>query len=485
MLGRLVFALAFSCALVPAQPPTPKSFLGHDIGEDHFLATYGELQAYWAELARTSDRIRVERIGTTAYGQPMVMAVVSSAENLRDAERHRSVAEQLARAKGLSDAEALRLAEAGRAIVWIDGGLHATESVAGQNILELVWRLVSQDDSETRRIRENVITLVCPANPDGMEMIARAYRVTKKVGGIPVLYQRWMGHDNNRDFYMMNGPESRAINAQLYLRWFPQIVYNHHQTAPRGTVIFTPPFRDPFNYNVDPSVVRGIELVAAHMNSRFTIEGKAGVISESGAPYSTWWNGGLRTTCYFHNMIGILTEVFGSPNPTKITQSLERRLPTGDYPLPIGTTEWHARQTIEYLQTANFAILDFAARYRERVLLDIWRMGKRQIAIGGANHWTVTPELVALAKAKERPSSRPASAGEGEAEPQASEPQADAASVFLDPALRDAKAYLVRADQRDPRAVGVLIDRLLATGIEVERTDRALVVSGATYPAGT
>ena len=228
-------------------------------------------------------------------------------------------------------------------------------------------------------------------------MVARGYMATRRVGGLPVQYQRYIGHDNNRDFYMANMPETAAINRILYRRWFPQIIYNHHQTAPRGTIIFTPPFRDPFNFSCDPLVVRGIELVSAHMNARFAWEGKPGVISRSGASYSTWWNGGLRTTAYFHNMIGILTESFGSPNPSQITQ--RAGLPSGDHPMPIPTQEWHARQTIEYLQTANFAILDLASRYRPELLFNIYQMGRNAIDKGSRDHWTATPRLARRAEA--------------------------------------------------------------------------------------
>ena len=460
--ATLLLAL-FCPALCPAlraqtAPPSPKQFLGHDIGEDRYLATYEDLRRYWAALAAQSDRIVVEEIGTTSYGQPMVLAIVSAPENLRARARYREISERLARGRAADPA-------AGKAVVWIDGGLHATEAVAGQNILELVWRLVAQEDAETQRIRANVITLVCPVNPDGMEMVARAYRATGKVGGLPVLYQRWIGHDNNRDFYMGNAPETVAINRQLYRRWYPQILYNHHQTAPRGTVIFTPPFRDPFPYTVDPLVVRGIDLVAAHMNHRFTAEGKGGVISRSGATYSTWWNGGLRTTAYFHNMIGILTEVFGSPNPTRLAPQLERRLPTGDQPLPVAGQEWHARQTIEYLQTANFAILDLAARYREELLRNSGEMAQRSIECGSRDQGTVTPQRLEAAR-----TARTESRG---------------VDVFRAPELRDPRGYVLPADRGEPAVRARFVAALLQAGIEVGQATREFELDGARHPQGS
>ncbi len=303
--------------------------------------------------------------------------------------------------------------------------------------------------------------LACPVNPDGLELIANAYRATRSMT-IPVLYQRYIGHDNNRDFYTANQKEAQVVNRVFYHDWFPQIVYNHHQTAPSGTILYTPPFRDPFNYNVDPLVVRGIEIVSAHMNHRFAVEGKPGVISRSGAPYSTWWNGGLRTTTYFHNMIGILTEAFGRPEPTEIRQTPNRRLPYSDYPDPVPTQIWHARQTVEYLQTANFAILDYAARHRVELLQNIWTMGRRAIERGSRDHWTPTPRLLALA-------------GDGK----------EADRVFADPALRDPRAYVLPADQQDGGAVLRFVRALRRCGVAVQRATAAFECNGKPMPAGS
>ena len=179
---------------------------------------------------------------------------------------------------------------------------------------------------------------------------------------IPRLYQKYIGHDNNRDFYMSNQPESRNINHVLFREWFPQIVYNHHQTGPAGTVMFAPPFRDPFNYNLDPLVPMQLDLVGAAMHSRFESEGKPGVTMRTGATYSTWWNGGLRTTPYFHNMIGLLTETIGNPTPQTIPFIPEQQIPRADLPYPIAPQRWHFRQSIEYSLTANRAVLDEIGR---------------------------------------------------------------------------------------------------------------------------
>ncbi len=444
-----------------AQVPSPVEFLGHEVGADYQLCNYTDLVRYFRAVEQASDRVKLVDIGETSYGQRMVMAVITSPQNQARLERLRQISHALCHAENGDAAAAAALAEEGRAVIWVDAGLHATEAIAGQNIIELVWQMASRDDAEVRRILDEVVLLACPVNPDGLELIANAYRATRSMT-IPVLYQRYIGHDNNRDFYACNQKEAQNVSRVFYHEWCPQIVYNHHQTAPGGTIIFTPPFRDPFNYNVDPLVVRGIDIVSAHINHRFTAEGKPGVISRSGASYSTWWNGGLRTTTYFHNMIGILTEVFGRPEPTKITQTLSRRLPNGDYPDPVPTQTWHARQTIEYLQTANFAILDYAARHRRELLTQIWTMGRRQIDKGSRDHWTVTPPLMAAAELREEPD-----------------------SVFTDPLLRDPRAYVLRKDQRDWGAALRFVRALRRCGIDVLRATAAFEVNGITAPAGS
>ena len=200
---------------------------------------------------------------------------------------------------------------------------------------------------------------------------------------------------------MSNMSETTNMNRILYHEWFPQIMYNHHQTGPAGAVMFAPPFRDPFNYNFDPLIPLQIEMVGAAMHSRMVAENKPGTVQRSGASYSTWYNGGLRTTTYFHNMIGLLTETIGNPTPFEVALVPDRQLPTGDAPLPVPPQTWHFRTSIEYSMTANRAVLDLASRYREEFLYNIYRMGRNSIERAvtipgqslpsGSRHWKKPP----------------------------------------------------------------------------------------------
>ena len=428
---RLMLAAALSAVSLFSQAApkvtTPKEALGFNIGDDYMVANYTQLEAYWKKLASESDRMKLVSIGKTEEGRDQWMAIITSPANLKNLDHYKQISARLAHAEGLTEEQARQLASEGKAVVWVDGGLHASESVGSQQLMEMVYQMVSRTDPETMRFLNDTILLCVQANPDGQELIANWYmRGSEKMdaplkepqqrnmGNLPRLWAKYVGHDDNRDFYMSNMKETTNINRQLFLEWFPQIMYNHHQTGPAGAVIFMPPFRDPFNYNFDPLVPLGIEMVGTAMHSRLVAEGKGGSAMRSGANYSTWWNGGLRTITYFHNMIGILTEIIGGPTPIEIPVVPSKQLPQGDWPMPVTPGPWHYRQSIEYEITNNRAILDLASRYRETFLFNIWRMGMNSIERGSKDYWTVTPKRIeALQAAGGYNQPPPAEAGAG------------------------------------------------------------------------
>jgi hypothetical protein len=266
IITAFVLFVAVPSALSQGRLTTPQEQFGFEIGADYMLVNYTQLLAYWRKLDAESDRLALQTIGTTAEGRTMVMAVVTSPANQKKLARYRDISRRLTLAEGLSDSQARALAAEGKPVVLIDGGLHATEILGSHQLIELVWQMVSRSDAETRRILDNVILLAVPSNPDGLELVADWYMREKEpakrtMRSLPRLYQKYIGHDNNRDFYMVTQPETEAVSRVMYLEWFPQIVYNHHQTGPAGTVLFCSPFRDPFNYFFDPLVPTGVDLV--------------------------------------------------------------------------------------------------------------------------------------------------------------------------------------------------------------------------------
>ncbi len=380
----LVMIMGGAAAHAADITPPAKAF-AKDPGSDYFLADYTAYEAYLKTLAGQSDRMKLVDIGKSEEGRSMWMAVVSSPANLAKLDHYRGIAKRLAKAEGVSAEEAKKLSTEGKAVVWIDAGLHATETVTSQGQIQVLYRMLTQNDPETLRLLDDVIILFAHDNPDGMELVSDWYmrhadEKKREFNSIPRLYQKYVGHDNNRDSYMSAMAETTNINRALFREWFPQVVYNQHQTAPNGMVVFVPPFRDPFNFNYDPLVMTTLQELGMAMHSRLVVEDKPGSGARSAAPYSTWHNGMVRSVSYFHNTIGLLTEIKGGPTPEPLRLVPDVQLPSNDRPMPAPPEMWHLKQTVEYQYSLNRAVLDYASRNRERLLFNIWKMGANYIA---------------------------------------------------------------------------------------------------------
>jgi hypothetical protein len=465
------------------QDTVPAPVFGqYTVGDDYYLANYQQLVEYWNKLEQASDRMKVFDIGTSAEGRPIKMAVITSPENHKKLRHYQDISVRLAKAEGLTDEEARRLAAEGKAVVWIDGGLHASEVVNAQALFVQAYDLLSRNDDETMRILDNVILLYAAVNPDGMDLVSDWYmsesNPKKRNMNIPQLYHKYVGHDNNRDSYMANMPETEYINRQMFIEWLPQIVYNQHQHGPSGTVLFMAPFRDPFNYNYDPLVPLGIDLVGAAVHNRFLAEGKAGSVMRSAANYSTWFNGGVRTTVGFHNQIGLLSEIIGGPTPRRISLQPSKLLPSGDRPMPIGPqASWRQRQSIDYIISADRAILDLAAKMKDDFLYRIYRMGKNSIERGSRDYWTLTPKWIArLEKLAEKDNGKGGSSGGTPAR---------LLDSLRTPDNRDPRGYIIPSDQADFLTAVKFVNALLKGGVDVHRATGDFTVAGKTYPAGS
>jgi hypothetical protein len=487
--------------MADAQKPrtitTPLQQFGHDIGADYQLVNYTQESEYLQKLAKESDRMKLVDIGLTAEGRHQYMAVISAPETMKNLEHYREISEKLAKARDLTEDQAKALAEEGKAVVWIDGGLHASETVGAQQLIETIYELNSKTDPETMRLLHDDIVLCTFANPDGMELVSNWYMrnpdpLKRSMEGVPRLWQKYIGHDDNRDFFANNMPETTNVNRILGRVWFPQIVYNHHQAGPAGTVVFMPPFRDPNSYHYDPLLVLGIEAVGTAMHERLVEEHKPGSISRNGTSYSTWFNGSLRTTSYFRNQIGLLTEIIGSPTPEPLPLVPQQQLPRNDLVDPIAPQMWHYAQSIAYEQTNNRAVLDYASRERTHLLYNIYLMGKDSVDAGNKDSWTTTPMRIAALEAAA------AKAGvavrrTGPLDPEAAlggvrggEIPSDLYDKVLhDPAMRDPRGYIVSADQPDFPTATKFINTLMKTGVEVEQASAAFDVAGKHYPAGS
>lgn len=426
-----------------SQIPHPRETFGHEVGADYKLADYDQMLEYYDKLAASTDRVQMIEIGKSVMGRPIKLAFISSEENMKQLEKWREISEKLSRAE-ITEAEAKEMAKSGKAIVWFDGGMHATERAHAQMTSELMWRVASEESDEMKKIRDEVITLVVPViNPDGLDIVVDWYRKTLgtpyESSSPPVLYQKYVGHDNNRDWFMNNMPETKAVTTVLYDQWYPQIVHNHHQTAPRWAMIFIPPFRSPVNQKIHPGVTTGVNLVGTAMANRFAMKKMPGAIATTS--YSMFWNGGMRTAPYYHNQIGILTET-AQPSPTP-TEYDPERLPdfVGGkasnsteifYPYPWKGGTLHFRSAVEYMLEASMAVLDLAADKREEFLYNIYSMGRDAIE--------------------------------------------DESGAF---------AYVLPKDQWNPSEAMNLTNILMQGGVEAHKATSDFTVNGKTYTAGS
>ena len=494
----IAFLIAFAINTSAQNILSPKEHFGFSIGEDYQLATYTQTEAYFKKLASASDRVKLVDIGKTEEGRSQYMLIVSSPENIKKLNYYKEISQKLAHAENLTDEQAHALATEGKSIVWIDGGLHAIETVGTHQLIETAYQLISRNDPETKRILDQVIILLTHANPDGQELVSNWYMREKKqekrsMENVPRLYEKYAGHDNNRDFYMLNLRESQNIARQLYIEWLPQILYNHHQPGPAGAVVAGPPYRDPFNYVFDPLVVTGIDVVGAAMINRLNAEGKPGYTERSGSSFSTWYNGGLRTTTYFHNMIGLLTEIIGGPTPSSVPLVPQRLIPNGATPYPVTPQKWCFQNSIDYSVSLNYAVLNYAQRYHDELLYNFYKMGKNAIEHGEKDYWTLSPKKVAeinqlyqnAPKATASPRRNQTTDSTGTRAESSMIPVKYYDSVMTNPESRDPRGYIIPSDQKDFGTAIRFLNALIQNGIRVEKATAEFIVGAKKYPAGS
>ncbi|MEM6317133.1 MAG: M14 metallopeptidase family protein [Bacteroidota bacterium] len=370
--------------------PSPEEVFGFRVGADYKLADYDQMLSYYQRLDEASDQVQMIEMGKSVTGLPIKLLFISTKENLAQLDRFKKISAALAKAQ-ISPDEAETMVKEGKAVVWLDAGMHATERAGAQMATELAYKIATEETAEMQRIRENVITLLAPClNPDGVDIVVDWYRkylgTPFETSSPPILYQKYVGHDNNRDWFMNNMPETKAANRILYQEWFPQIIHNHHQPSPIWARIFLPPFRSPVNPRIHPGVTTAVNLVGTAMANRFAMKKMPGVIS--GTNFSMFWNGGMRTAPYYHNMIGILTEVAHTTptprfyDPTKKPKRVASMAADGSeifYPNPWGGGESHFRDAVDYMITASMGVLEVAADRKEQFLRNIYLMGRDAI----------------------------------------------------------------------------------------------------------
>jgi hypothetical protein len=387
--------LLFSVCLV-AQPPSPKSVLGFTPADDKTVADWNQIVDYFQKLDKGSDKVLVREIGKSTNGKPLIVAFISSAKNIKNIDKYRQISAKLADPRTVQDdAELADLVKNGKTIVSISCSIHSTEIVASQMSMNLAYELATAADADTKEILDNTILLLIPSpNPDGIQIVADWYKKTlgtKSEGtNPPELYHHYAGHDDNRDWFMLNLKETQAITKLFWQEWFPQLVYDVHQQGVNASRFIIPPFFDPPNPRVSPTILREVGLIGYKMAADLQAKGVEGVATNS--TYDTWWNGGFRTAPYFHNSIGILSEAASANLMSPVTvkrEDLARNRNTRGLPdlLSIATNYpdtwegglWRAVDINNIEMTSSRALLQMAAKFRERYLQNFYKFGKANL----------------------------------------------------------------------------------------------------------
>lgn len=428
-------------ALALAAPPTPEAHFGHRMGADFHVLDWNRVVSYFQALEKTSDRVRTREYGRSAEGRPLIYAIIAAPETLRDLPRYQQIQKRLADPRITPAADAERLAAEGKSIVLITCSIHATEIASTHTAVEYAHRLATADDPKTRAILDNTILLLVPSlNPDGLDLVTKWYRSTLKTPfegtAPPELYQKYTGHDNNRDWYIFSQPETRATVTELHNAWHPQIVYDVHQQGATASRMFVPPWLDPVDPNIDPIITQWCNALGAGMAADMTAAGLKGIAIN--AMYDYWTP--ARHYQSYHGGVRILSESASVriASPVHIRPDQLRGEANGYSPArsswnhlevwPGG--DWRLRDIVEYQLVAFESILYQAATRRADLLRGFYKINERAV---------------------KRPSPY---------------------------------AFVIPAAQADPGAAQKLLETLAFGAVEIDRASAPFTADGRSYRAG-
>ena len=389
----LLLSATSASLLGDSRVPTPESVFGFRPGADYKLATYDQAIEYFKKLAAASKYVKLVEAGKTSQGRTMYFALVSSPDNLARIDRYREIARRLAHPQGLTDAEARKLAREGKAFVHIDGGLHSTEVAGPAHVPQLLYDLVNgAGDPDIKAMLDQVVVLLWPTiNPDGQQMVAEWYMqnvgTPYELTGLPRLYQEYVGHDNNRDAYMLNMVESRVLE-HTWRQWEPQIIYVHHQTGPFPTRIWLPPFSEPVGIDAPFLMSRQVNMIGMAIAKGLEERGQVGA-THMGTAFDAWYPGYVDYAPNFKNIAAFWTEtaLFQYATPHEYTlddfpQNMRDLRPGSLYASPWPPGMWRLRDAVDYMETASLSTIEFAAKYKDSLLFNRYQAGRDQIALG-------------------------------------------------------------------------------------------------------
>lgn len=467
--GILLLAILSLALRAQGTLPTPEQFLGFRVGADKKLARWDKIVEYSQLVAKNSDRVRVRELGKTTLNNPFIALEISAPETLKNADRYKQLERKLYFQGGApTDAERDEIFKSGKAVVVVTCNIHSTEIGASQMVLELIHQLATDNSATTKKILDNVIFILVPSlNPDGQIMVTDWYNknvnTEYEASPLPWLYHHYIGHDNNRDMYMFTQKESQLTARLLWHDWFPAVWLDEHQQGSAGARIFVMPATDPINPNVHPLIYRWNGILGQAQAAALEAAGKEGIIYNS--TYTNFWQGAMAWSGWWHNQVGLLTEVasarIASPieqrralpgqaqaaaedfqaqarrqmeNPNEPLPPPRDVTPRTEYPRPWLGGRWTLRDIVDYELIATNALLETAADQREQLLRQIYAVNKATYDAGQVNG--------------------------------------------VHAIIVDAQA------QHDPRAAWHLMERLQMAGVEVSRAENDFELEGKKYPTG-
>ncbi len=437
-----LLAILLTSAALPAQIKSPQDYLGFRVGEDYKLADWQQITGYFAELGKSSNRVRVDVIGQSTLNKPFLRVTITSPENQAKLGRYEEITRRLADPRGLSQEDAERLIGEGKSVIAITCSIHATEVAAAQMSMELAYNMATRNTTEVKNILDNVIFLLVPSlNPDGLDIVVNWYKKNLKTpfenAPVPELYHHYAGHDNNRDWYMFTQVETRNTIDGVYRKWHPQVLYDVHQRGNTGARLFVPPFMDPYEPNIDPILIQGASFIGQAMMNRLIGEGKTGITTN--AIYDAW--SPARAYQHYHGAVRVLSEAASVQYASPIKQSLSDLRPDIGYdprsiswkfPAVWPGGEWHLRDIVDYELIAAMGALENMALYREHWLRNFYTVQKRAVS------WKAAPY-----------------------------------------------AFVIPPDQRDPVTTVEMLNILQFGEVDVEQAQASFIADGVQYPKGT
>ncbi len=429
-----------------AELKTPSEHLGRPLGGDFTLADWNEVSGYFWHLNEASARVQTSKVGTTTEGRDFLLSVISSEENLGRLEELKGYAATLADPRGRSAAQLAEAVEKGKVFLFISCAMHATECAGTQFGMAFAHELATSDQEPWKSAREKCVVLITPSmNPDGLDHVTNWYRETVgtpyEATGLLKLYQLYAGHDNNRDWFMLTQNETRITSELLYKTWHPQVYWDVHQQGSTRERFFVPPFRDPLNPNLEPTIISAIDALGSRALHDLTSAGYSGV--STGVSYDMWWNGGNRNVPVRHNIIGLLTEAASADLATPMflpigelsaPRGLGAYAPSNRFPKPWPGGWWRIKNIIDYELAFGRSLIGSLAREPQIWLQNSLDAAKRSIEENG----------------KQAP-----------------------------------RSWILPSDNRDKSAVQRLVDVLIRTGVEVHVAQEDVSVDGRSWPAGS